>query len=98
MLHSKLAIADDTVICGSANLDLRSTRLNYELVAAVTDAEVAAKARAEFEKDLGDAVRITIDGWKKRPLIQKLKERFSHWLLARADLFVSRMDIMRARW
>lgn len=98
MLHAKLAIADDTVICGSANLDIRSTRLNYELVAAVTDAVVAAKARAEFEKDLAEAVRITIDDWKKRPLIQKLKERFSHWLLARADLFVSRMDIMRARW
>jgi cardiolipin synthase len=98
MLHAKLAIADDTVICGSANLDIRSTWLNYELVAAVTDAGVAAKARAEFEKDLAEAVRITIDDWKRRPLIQKLKERVSHWLLARADLFVSRMDIMRARW
>lgn len=35
MLHSKLAIADDTVLTGSANLDIRSARINYEPVAAV---------------------------------------------------------------
>lgn len=98
MLHQKLAIADDTVIAGSANLDLRSGRLNYELVVIATDAHLADAARADFEEDLEKAVPVRLSHWNQRPLIQKIKERVSYWLLARADLFVSRMEIMRRRW
>jgi cardiolipin synthase len=95
MMHSKLAIADNTVIAGSANLDIRSGAINYELVAAVTDPELAEVARSNFEDDLKLAVRISLEGWKKRPVFQKLKERFSYCLLARADIFVARMELAR---
>jgi cardiolipin synthase len=96
MMHSKLAIADDTLIAGSANLDIRSGRINYELVAVVTDPKLAAQARADFETDLSRSVRISMEEWQKRPLIQKLKERFSYCLLARFDLIVARREM--ARW
>ncbi len=96
MMHSKLAIADDTLIAGSANLDIRSGRINYELVAVVTDPKLAAQARADFETDISNSVRISMEEWQKRPLIQKLKERFSYCLLARFDLFVARREM--ARW
>ncbi|HXY62353.1 MAG TPA: phospholipase D-like domain-containing protein [Nitrospirota bacterium] len=95
MMHAKLAIADDTVIAGSANLDIRSGKINYELVAVVTDPVLAAKARADFEDDLKRSVRINFEEWKKRPMLQKLKERFSFCLLARADIFVARMEMAR---
>jgi cardiolipin synthase len=95
MMHAKLAIADDTVVAGSANLDIRSGRINYELVVVVTDAEFAAKAHAEFEGDLAQSVRIGLEEWKKRPMLQKLKERFSFCLLARADIFFARMEMAR---
>ncbi len=95
MMHAKLAIADDTVIAGSANLDIRSGRINYELVAVVTEPALAAKARADFEDDLKQAERILFEDWRKRPLIQKIKERFSFCLLARADLFFARARITR---
>jgi cardiolipin synthase len=95
MMHAKLAIADDTLIAGSANLDIRSGKINYELVAVVTDPVLAAKARADFEDDLKRAVRINLEDWKKRPMLQKLKERFSYCLLARADIFVARMEMAR---
>jgi len=29
------------------------------------------------------------------PLLQKVKERLSHWLVARADVLLSRLEIMR---
>jgi cardiolipin synthase len=90
MMHSKLAIADDILIAGSANLDIRSGRFNYELVAVVMDPQLAAKARADFEEDLRQSVRITIEEWQKRSFVQKMKERFSYCLLARADIFLSR--------
>jgi cardiolipin synthase len=96
MMHSKLAITDDTLVAGSANLDIRSGRINYELVAVVTDPKLAAQARTDFETDLSRSVRITMEEWQKRPLIQKLKERFSYCLLARFDLIVARREM--ARW
>ncbi len=95
MMHSKLAIADDTLIAGSANMDIRSGRFNYELVAVVTDAQLASRARADFEEDLKQSVRISIDEWQKRPIIQKLKERFSYCLLARGDTIFSRSSLRK---
>jgi cardiolipin synthase len=90
MMHSKLAITDDTLIAGSANLDIRSGRINYELVAVVTDPKLAAQARADFEADINLSVRISMEEWQKRPFIQKLKERISYCLLARGDTMFSR--------
>src|SRR5512143_1316048 len=89
MMHAKLAIADDRGIAGSANLDIRSGVINYELVALVNDAALAARARADFEEDLRQSVRIDLATWRKRPFLQKLKERFSYCILARADILLS---------
>ena len=95
MMHAKLAIADNIVVAGSANLDVRSGRINYELVAVVTDADLARRAGADFEDDLKQSVRVHLEEWKKRPLIQKLKERFSYCLLARVDIFFARLGSAR---
>lgn len=95
MLHAKLAIADDTVISGSANLDIRSGMINYELVAVVNDPALAARARADFEEDLACSVPVLIEEWRSRPLLQKLKERFSYCLLARADILFSRRGLTK---
>jgi cardiolipin synthase len=95
MMHAKLAVADDTIIAGSANLDIRSGRFNYELVAVVNDPDLAARARSDFEGDLQQSVRIQLEDWRKRPLIQKLKERFSYCLLARADILLSRTALAK---
>ncbi len=95
MMHSKLAIADNTVIAGSANLDIRSGRFNYELVAIVNDPMLAAQAREDFEADVAHSVRITYEEWQKRPFLQKVKERFSYCLLARADIIISRATLRK---
>jgi cardiolipin synthase len=98
MLHSKLAIIDDTVITGSANLDLRSGKINYELVVAATDPVLAAKARTDFEEDLKAAHPVQQVVWQQRPLFQRIAERISYWLLARADVFIARSGMARMRW
>jgi cardiolipin synthase len=98
MLHAKLAVAGDTLIVGSANLDLRSDRLNHELVAILRDPGIAAQARAEFEADLGRAQRMDLATWRRRPWHEKLRERVSYWLIARADVVLSRLEIFRTRW
>lgn len=98
MLHAKLAVADDTLVVGSANLDLRSDRINYELTAVVRDHGLAAAAREAFEADLGRADRVRLAAWHARPLIDRLRERLSYWLIARADILLSRTELLRSRW
>jgi cardiolipin synthase len=94
-MHAKLAIVDDTLIAGSANLDIRSGRINYEIVAVVNDRDLARRARSDFEEDLMQAERITLEAWKARPFMQKIKERISYWLLARLDIFIARAEMAR---
>jgi cardiolipin synthase len=95
MMHAKLAIIDNVVIAGSANLDLRSGRINNELVAVVHDEALARQARTDFEEDLKQADRISLEEWKERPLLQRIKERISAWLLARLDIFIARVEMER---
>jgi cardiolipin synthase len=42
VLHAKLAIVDQTVFVGTANLDARSLGINYELMVHLADARLAA--------------------------------------------------------
>jgi cardiolipin synthase len=93
MMHAKVAVAGDTVIAGSANLDIRSGFFNYELIAVVTDPLLATRVSADFEEDLKQSVRVSVEEWRKRPWTQKLKERISYFLLARADILISRMGM-----
>jgi cardiolipin synthase A/B len=95
MLHAKLAVIDDTVIAGSANMDIRSGRINYELVAVVHDPAIAALARMNFDDDLKQSERVFLSQWRARPCIQKGKERISYWLLARVDIFAARAELAR---
>ena len=52
MLHAKTMVIDETVgVIGTANLDNRSFRLNFEVAAAFYDKEVIAKLVKRFEID-----------------------------------------------
>ena len=52
MLHAKTIIVDETVaMVGTANLDNRSFRLNFEVAAAFYDRKVIARLAQRFEED-----------------------------------------------
>ena len=51
-LHTKLAIVDDVVHVGSANLDFRSLFINMEVVLRVDDPTFAAAMRSYFEREI----------------------------------------------
>jgi cardiolipin synthase A/B len=52
MMHAKTLIIDETVaVVGTANLDNRSFRLNFEIAAAFYDAGVIAHLARRFEED-----------------------------------------------
>ena len=54
MLHAKTMIVDESAaVIGTANLDNRSFRLNFEVAAAFYDARVIARLAERFEEDRG---------------------------------------------
>jgi cardiolipin synthase len=52
MLHAKTIVIDDTVgIVGTANIDNRSFRLNFEVAAAFYDSRTIERLAKRFEED-----------------------------------------------
>ena len=60
VLHTKSMVVDGRWgLVGSANVDVRSFRLNFELSAVVIDQRFAADLEAQFQADLAQSVEIT---------------------------------------
>jgi cardiolipin synthase len=78
MLHCKLLIVDDLwVSVGSTNLDGRSLRLNDEANLNVLDRDFAADQTAMFAADRAKSQQVTLERWRKRPLLVKARERLA---------------------
>jgi len=93
ILHAKLLVVDDVVYIGSANLDPRSLSINYELMVRFENPKMAAEAREIFSDSLIHSQQIDIATWKRsRTLWMKIKERFAHFVLARIDPHVARLQ------
>ncbi|MCG3178160.1 MAG: Major cardiolipin synthase ClsA [Phycisphaerae bacterium] len=77
VLHAKTLQVDDVWgTVGSANLDMRSFRLNDEVNVFVLGRSFARQLHWMFESDLARSREITLEQWKRRPWLDKLKERF----------------------
>ena len=60
---------------GSANFDIRSMRLNFELNTLIRDPERAAELDAVLCQDFNhDSHRIVLEDFQRRPWSQRFKE------------------------
>ena len=90
ILHAKLFMSDHAVYVGSANFDVRSFNLNYELMLRFDDHTIAADAREIFTRLLKNSRRIERREWRKsQTLWQRIHQRWAHFLVARVDSFVA---------
>lgn len=78
-LHQKVVVSDSTAAIGTANLDNRSMRINFEVTAVIPDAGFAADAVSMLERDFSRAARVT----KEQLARDKFPVRFAR-RLARA--------------
>ncbi|WP_353092881.1 cardiolipin synthase [Tissierella praeacuta] len=80
-LHSKVVLMDDFVSSvGTANLDIRSFKLNFEVNAFLYDESINLKLTDRFLNDLQYCREITIEEYNNRSKIVKIKESFSRLL------------------
>lgn len=75
-LHSKGMIVDGKVFCyGTANMDIRSFALNFEVNAVVYNEPKAREMENIFKEDLKVSCQITRDLYVSRNLILRIKEQ-----------------------
>ena len=81
MYHCKVMIVDTRfVTVGSTNFDPRSFDLNDEASLNIYNREFAQAQERVFEQDLALTRQITLDSWRKRPLLQRMWERSASFL------------------
>lgn len=80
-IHTK-GICVDGKVCsyGTANFDIRSFQLNFEVNAVIFDERVAKQFEEIFLKDIEKSTKITLHMYNNRSLFIKLKEQFSRLL------------------
>ncbi|HEX6209954.1 MAG TPA: phospholipase D-like domain-containing protein [Methylomirabilota bacterium] len=77
MMHAKVMVVDGVwSVLGTANFNNRSLELNDELVIAVAGAPLAARLAEDFDADLARSRRIVAEEWRRRPLVERVRERF----------------------
>ena len=80
-LHAKGIIMDEEVYCfGTANMDIRSFHLNYEVNAIVYGQEEVGKMCLLYLKDLEDCKELTWQEYASRSLQNRVKEQISRLL------------------
>jgi cardiolipin synthase len=76
LIHAKTATVDDAfAILGSANLDVRSFNLNFELSVLMYGPEPTARLREIQLKYLADSQQIDAAEWAKRPRLWDYADR-----------------------
>ena len=79
-VHSKLCLVDNGyALLGSANLDPRSLRLNFELMVEVYDAGLAGTLEQYFSRELARSREITVREVLERPHWQRVRDALC-WL------------------
>ncbi len=81
-VHAKTMVVDKQLaMVGTANMDIRSFDLNFEVNAIVYDEELATELAEVFYDDLQSATKIDSENWKKRStgiqLLEKVVGLFS---------------------
>ena len=83
MMHAKVLNVDDLwVVLGTTNFDNRSFEHNDEVNIAIRDDELSARLTKDFLADVGCSEEVTLETWKRRPLVEKIVEPFA-WILER---------------
>jgi len=77
ILHAKTAVFDGVwSVIGSTNLDFQSLRRNDEGNVGILDEDFGRQMCDTFDEDLKNSERVDLEKWIKRPLFEKIKERF----------------------
>ncbi len=74
-MHAKVLIVDDAITSlGTANFDLRSLDINFEVQAFMFDQKLNERMGEQFERDFADSKECLYEEWVSRPFFDKVRE------------------------
>jgi cardiolipin synthase len=74
-MHAKIVLVDDEVATiGTANMDIRSFELNYELIAVLYESKTILDIKSDFEQDFKDSIEVKWDSFQKRSIQKRTLE------------------------
>lgn len=74
-VHAKTIVSDGELLSiGSANLDTRSLRINFEAQAFLYGKTLAFEAERVFTRDMARSREVTFMAWRRRSILAKVKE------------------------
>jgi cardiolipin synthase len=77
-IHSKVILSDNTVCSiGTANLDIRSLELNFEVNALIYNKEVTMTMKKQFASFQNNSQQLTLQEHIARPNIDRVKEKLA---------------------
>jgi cardiolipin synthase len=77
-VHAKTMVVDNEIaIVGTANMDVRSFDLNFEVSAIVYDTEIAEQLKATFYKDIENTIQLDLKQWQKRPAFYRFLDKLA---------------------
>lgn len=77
-IHSKVMCVDGLVTSvGTANMDIRSYKLNFETNAFIYDDKVTAEFERQFEIDISNSRELTRNVYKNRSILRRVQESFA---------------------
>jgi len=77
-LHSKILMIDGLISSvGSANMDQRSFKLNFEVNALIYSEETTKRLERDFRNDLERSEKMSLEAFKERPLTQRILESWT---------------------
>lgn len=80
-IHSKILSIDGKMCTiGTANMDIRSFSLNFEVNAVIYEVETTLALDKAFEADILNSTLLTVADYKNRPFIIRFKESISRLL------------------
>lgn len=72
-IHAKTVVADERVsVIGTANMDIRSFDLNFEIMSVIYSKKLGAEMEQMFLQDLEDSEEITLEAWNEQSSLKFL--------------------------
>ncbi|WP_373387626.1 phosphatidylserine/phosphatidylglycerophosphate/cardiolipin synthase family protein [Pseudomonas alcaligenes] len=79
-LHLKMVLVDDWVSVGSCNFDHWNLRFNLDANLEALDAQLTLAVAESFVADFAASQEVTLEDWRRRPLLSRLRQRLWGWL------------------
>jgi cardiolipin synthase len=80
-IHAKTMVVDGMIASvGTANFDVRSFKLNFEVNAIIYDSEISNKLREQFIEDIELSDELTLEVYRQRGIYIRFRESISRLL------------------